>query len=53
MPSKPDKQRKFARFKEIFKQLHINMPFLKALERMLVYVRFMKDILIEKRKFIE
>jgi len=29
------------------------MPFLEALERMTIYARFMKDMLIKKMKFIE
>ena len=35
---------------EIFKKLHINIPFSKALQQMLGYVKFMKDILYKKRK---
>ena len=35
---------------EIFKKLHINIPFAEALEQMLGYVKFMKDILDKKRK---
>ena len=33
---------------EIFKKLHINIPFIKALEQMSGYVKFMKDILAKK-----
>ena len=43
-----DKQ--FNKFMEIFKKLHINIPFSKALEQMSGYVKFMKDILSKKRK---
>ena len=35
---------------EIFKKLHINIPFAEALEQMPRYVKFMKDILSKKRK---
>ena len=35
---------------EIFKKLHINIPFLEALKQMPTYVKFMKDILSKKRK---
>ena len=35
---------------EIFKKLHINIPFDEALEQMLGYVKFIKDILSKKRK---
>ena len=40
----------FGRFMEIFKKLHINNPFSKALEQMPGYVKFMKDIFSKKRK---
>ena len=43
-----DKQ--FGRFMDIFKKLHINIPFSEALEQMLGYVKFMKDELSKKRK---
>ena len=35
---------------DIFKKLHINIPFVEALEQMLGYVKFMKDVLFKKRK---
>ena len=35
---------------EIFKKLQINIPFIDALEQMPFYVKFMKDILANKRK---
>ena len=34
---------------EVFKKLHINIPFADALEQMLSYVKFMKDIFSKKR----
>ena len=40
---KLDKQ--FTKFMEVFKKLHINIPFADALEQMPSYVKFMKDIL--------
>ncbi|XP_062093524.1 uncharacterized protein LOC133799531 [Humulus lupulus] len=43
-----DKQ--FAKFLVVFKKLHINIPFAEALEQMLSYVKFMKEILSNKRK---
>ena len=46
---KLDKQ--FAKFMEVFKKLHINIPFVDVLEQMLSYVKFMKDILSKKRRF--
>ena len=46
--SKLDQQ--FAKFLDVFKKLHINIPFADALEQMPSYVKFMKDILSNKRK---
>ena len=43
-----DKQ--FGKFMDIFKKLHISIPFAEALEQMPGYVKFMKDILSKKRK---
>ena len=40
----------FEKFMEIFKKLHINIIFSNSLEQMLSYVKFMKDILVNKRK---
>ena len=40
----------FGKFMEIFKKLHINIPFSEVLSQMLGYVKFMKDILAKKRK---
>ena len=45
---KLDKQ--FTKFMEVFKKLHINIPFADALEQMSSYVKFMKDILSQKRR---
>ena len=45
--SKLDKQ--FTKFLEVFKKLHINIPFADALEKMPSYVKFMKEILSKKR----
>ena len=35
---------------EVFKKLHINIPFADALEQFPSYVKFMKDILSKKRR---
>ena len=40
---KLDKQ--FTKFMDVFKKLHINIPFADVLEQMPSYVKFMKDIL--------
>ena len=38
---------------EVFKKLHINIPFADALEHIPSYVKFMKDILSRKRRLSE
>ncbi|KAI3692075.1 hypothetical protein L6452_31884 [Arctium lappa] len=43
----------FAKFLEVFKKLHINIPFADALAQMPSYVKFLKDILSNKRKIEE
>ena len=48
---KLDKQ--FTKFMEVFKKLHINIPFADALEQMPSYVKFMKDILSQKRRLTD
>lgn len=34
----------------MFKKLHINFPFVDAMEQMLNYVKFMKEVMSKKRK---
>ncbi|XP_024035502.1 uncharacterized protein LOC127899262 [Citrus sinensis] len=48
---KLDKQ--FSKFLDVFKKLHINISFADALEQMRSYVKFMKEILSNKRKLEE
>ncbi|GKV46238.1 hypothetical protein SLEP1_g53237 [Rubroshorea leprosula] len=48
---KLDKQ--FAKFLDIFKKLHINIPFANALAQMPSYAKFLKEILSNKRKLEE
>ncbi|XP_058733173.1 uncharacterized protein LOC131604769 [Vicia villosa] len=43
-----DKQ--FARFLEIFRKLHINIPFAEAISQMPKYAKFLKDIISNKKK---
>ncbi|XP_062103987.1 uncharacterized protein LOC133815123 [Humulus lupulus] len=43
----------FSKFLEVFKKLHMNIPFAEAVEQMPSYVKFMKDILSKKRKMGE
>ena len=46
-------EKQFAKFLDVFKKLHINIPFLEALENMPSYVKFMKKILVSKKKLEE
>ena len=48
---KLDKQ--FAKFLDIFKKLHINIPFAEALETMPSYAKFLQEILSRKKKLEE
>ena len=48
---KLDKQ--FTKFMDVFKKLRINIPFADALEQMPSYVKFMKDILSQKRRLAD
>ena len=48
---KLDKQ--FTKFRDVFKKLHINIPFPDAIEKMPTYVKFMKDILSHKRRLAD
>ena len=43
-----DKQ--FSKFIDIFKSLHINLPFIDMLEQMPKYAKFLKEVLSNKRK---
>ena len=46
-------EKQFAKFLDIFKKLHINIPFMEALENMPSYMKFMKKILASKKKLKE
>ena len=41
----------FGKFLELYKQLHINLPFVKAISQMSTYAKFLKELLKNKRKF--
>ncbi|XP_075489513.1 uncharacterized protein LOC142528356 [Primulina tabacum] len=43
----------FAKFLEIFKKIHINIPFADALEQISNYAKFIKDVMFKKRKLLE
>ncbi|XP_038885952.1 uncharacterized protein LOC120076255 [Benincasa hispida] len=45
--------KQFQRFLDVLRQLHINIPLIEALEQMPSYVKFLKDILTNKRKIGE
>ena len=42
--------KQFTKFMDVFKKLHISIPFADALEQMPSYVNFMKDIWSQKRR---
>jgi len=43
----------FEKFMDIFKEIHIHIPLVEALKQMPNYVKFLKDVLINRRKFEE
>ena len=47
---KEKKEEQFGKFLELFKQLHINLPFVEALAQMPRYAKLLKEILSKKRK---
>ncbi|KAI3824502.1 hypothetical protein L1987_05962 [Smallanthus sonchifolius] len=46
-------EEQYGKFLGLFKQFHINLPFVEALAQMPKYARFLKDILMNKRKLEE
>ncbi|PON78391.1 hypothetical protein PanWU01x14_020290 [Parasponia andersonii] len=50
---KKNLDKKFSKFLEVLKQLHINILFAEALEQMPSYVKFMKEILSKKKRLGE
>ena len=46
-------EKQFAKLLDIFKKLHINIPFMEALESIPSYMKFMKRILTSKKKVEE
>ena len=50
---KANQDKQFGKFLEILKQLHINIPLVEALQQMPSYVKFMKDVLTNKRRLGE
>ncbi|XP_010684207.1 uncharacterized protein LOC104898795 [Beta vulgaris subsp. vulgaris] len=43
-------EKKYGKFLDILKKLHINIPFLDAISKMSSYAKFLKDMLSNKRK---
>ncbi|XP_027166366.1 uncharacterized protein LOC113766367 [Coffea eugenioides] len=50
-PSRNDKE--FEKFVNIFKQLHINIPFVDAILQIPSYAKFLKEIMTKKRKLVD
>ncbi|XP_076955622.1 uncharacterized protein LOC143630513 [Bidens hawaiensis] len=46
-------EEQYGKFLELFKQLHINLPFLDALKDMPKYAKFLKEVLSNKKKLEE
>ena len=46
-------EEQFSKFLEIFKKIEINIPFAEAINQMLNYAKFLKDILRKKKKIDE
>ncbi|XP_024963902.1 uncharacterized protein LOC112504185 [Cynara cardunculus var. scolymus] len=47
------KELQFKKFLEVFKELHISIPLVEAIEQMPSYAKFLKDILSKKKKLTE
>jgi hypothetical protein len=46
----PKKNAQFTKILEVFKQVQINIPFLDAIQQVLAYAKFLKDLVTIKRK---
>ncbi|XP_076958661.1 uncharacterized protein LOC143634472 [Bidens hawaiensis] len=46
-------EEQYGKFLELFKQLHINLPFIDALKEMPKYAKFLKEVLSNKKKLEE
>ncbi|XP_042028318.1 uncharacterized protein LOC121775307 [Salvia splendens] len=44
---------KFAKFLEIFKRVHLNIPLIEALQQMPDYLKFLKEIMSKKKKLLD
>jgi len=52
VPSRKEKEHYFARFLDIFNELKITIPFGEAPQQMLLYAKFLKELLTKKDKYI-
>ena len=43
----------FSKFLEMFNKLHINIPFVKSLEQMPNYIKFIKEVMSKKKRLEE
>ena len=50
---KARREEQFSKFLEIFKKIEINIPFVEAINQMLNYAKFLKEILSKKKKIAE
>jgi hypothetical protein len=47
---KQGEEKQFSKFLDVFRSLKMDLPFVEALEAMLIYAKFIKEILSKKRK---
>ena len=50
---KERREEQFSKFLEICKKIEINIPFVEAINQMLKYAKFLKEILSKKKKIAE
>ena len=50
---KARREEQFSKFLDIFKKIEINIPFKEVINQMLIYAKFLKEILSKKRKIAE
>ena len=50
---KAKREEQFSRFLDIFKKIEISIPFAEVINQMLIYAKFLKEILSKKRKIAE
>ncbi|XP_016168505.1 uncharacterized protein LOC107611052 [Arachis ipaensis] len=48
-----NKEKQYSKFLEVFRKLQINIPFIEALEQMLLYTKFIKELLCKKKTLRE